>query len=137
VVHFESAVVTSELITALLATRDKRHLQSVHFDEIRDAEIAALVGKLVGTDPHKEWEYVARFSSGEAASAFCRAARSSASSTRTSSLTKITANLTCTTLDGHNAFAALFEAHSGLRHYDVVTHDEVVHHLLLDSTMRH
>ncbi len=125
-VHFESSRVTREQISGLLATRDKRDLQSVHFGDIERADVAALGGELVGTDPHKEWECVAQFLSVEAASAFCRAAVSSASSTRTSSLTKIAATLAFTTLEGHKAFAALFAAHSGLRHFDVATNDEVV-----------
>jgi hypothetical protein len=126
VVHFESAVVTRELISGLLATRDKRDLQSVHFGDIGQADVAALAGELVGTDPHKEWECVARFPSVEAASAFCRAAMSSPNSTRTSSLAKIIATTAYTTLEGQAAFAALFAVHSGLRHFDVLASDEVV-----------
>jgi hypothetical protein len=126
VVYFESTFVDRELISGLLATRDKRDLQSVYFDNLEQADVAALVGELVGTDPHKEWECVAQFPLVEAASAFCRSAMRSASSTRTSSLTKIVATVDTTTLEGQKAFAALFAAHSGLRHFDVVTNDEVV-----------
>ncbi len=125
-VYFESTFADRELISGLLATRDKRDLQSVHFNEIRDADTAALVGELVGTDPHKEWGCVARFPSVAAASAFCRAAMGSASATRTSSLTKIIATFADTTLEGHKAFADLFAAHSGLRYFDVVTIEQVV-----------
>jgi hypothetical protein len=126
VVFFESSGVRRELISGLLATRDKRDLQSVHFDNIEQADVAALVGELVGTDPHKEWECATQFRSIEAASAFCRAAMSTASSTRTCSLTKISATVPYITVEGHKAFAALFAAHSGLRHFDVVTNDDVV-----------
>ncbi len=122
-VHFESTVVTHELVSGLLATRAKRDLRSVHFDMIEQAAVAALVGELVGTDPDNEWTCAVALLSVAAASAFCRAVVS-ASSTRTSSLTSLSATL-YTGIEGHKAFADLFAAHSGLRHFDVVRNEVI------------
>ncbi len=121
VVHFQSNSVTRELISGLLATRSKRNLQSLHVHEINETDVAALVGELVGTDPDKEWKCVLGRPSVDATSVFCRAAMSSPSAARPSSLTGLSATVASTTLEAHKTFAKLFAAHTGLRHFDVET----------------
>ncbi len=64
---------TREQVAELLATRSQRALQSVQFEMVDDAKVAALVAELVCTDRHKQWAYRGKFADG-AGDGFCQMA---------------------------------------------------------------
>jgi hypothetical protein len=82
VVYLRVSLPSPKLVSELLATRSKRDLQRVDFG-LLDDNAAAVAGRLVSTDPRKQWECVAQFAPA-AAFAFCQAVADGVTSTASS-----------------------------------------------------
>jgi hypothetical protein len=100
VVHLEVPRLTVEQATELLATRDRRALQSLKVVWMKDAKASTLIAELVTTDRKKQWTLSAGFSD-VSGRAFAKRASASA---RTSSLTCLSVQ---TTREEHALFALL------------------------------
>ncbi len=115
-VHLAVFAPSADLVSELLATRSKRELQSVIFDFVNDAKVAALAGELVATDPHKQWKFEGGFHNTGAA--FCGAASRSAQRAdgRSSSLTHLRVEVQ---KQDRDSFATLLAATPALHRFDV------------------
>jgi hypothetical protein len=106
VVHLALKQPTLEQVTGLIATRNKRELQSVFFHRVVSVQVAVA---MVCTDPLKRWTYRG-FLSENVGSVLCTAAVNIQAATRCNSLTVLDVGVASSDCRSGRLFYALSQS---------------------------